>query len=63
MGLYDNIDYDTQKYTCGKYLENNPEKHSIDALYGIEYIYTKTLKAVDIHKHFVDELKLKNPKT
>jgi hypothetical protein len=23
--LHDNIDYETQKYSCGKYLENNPK--------------------------------------
>ena len=28
-----------------------------------KYFYTATWKEVDLHKHFVDEIKLKNPKT
>ncbi len=28
-----------------------------------KYFYTKTVKEVDIHKHFVDEILIKNPKT
>jgi hypothetical protein len=28
-----------------------------------KYYYTKTGQEVDIHKHFVDEIKLKHPKT
>lgn len=28
-----------------------------------KYIFTKTWKEIDIHKHFVDEILLKNPKT
>jgi hypothetical protein len=32
-------------------------------MFAIEYVYTKTKKQVDIHKHFVDEIKLKDPKT
>ncbi len=30
---------------------------------GGKYFYTNTNKEVDIHKHFVDEIKLKDPKT
>ncbi|MGE4443542.1 MAG: isoleucine--tRNA ligase [Candidatus Altimarinota bacterium] len=30
---------------------------------GVKYFYTKTGKEVDIHKHFVDEILIKNPKT
>ena len=63
ISLYDNIDYDTQKYTCGKYLVNNPKKSNIHWIYGVEYVYNKTKKAVDIHKHFVDNIKIKHPKT
>jgi len=63
LSLYNDIDYDTQKYSCGKYLENNPAKYDISAMYGIEYVYTKTKKSVDIHKHFVDEIFVKCPKT
>lgn len=33
---FHNVDYDTQKYTSGLYLENNPEKYTIEAMYGIE---------------------------
>lgn len=33
---FHNFDYDTQKYSCGLYLENNPEKYEITAMYGIE---------------------------
>ena len=29
----------------------------------MKYFYTKTGKEVDIHKHFVDEILIKNPKT
>jgi isoleucyl-tRNA synthetase len=28
-----------------------------------KYIYSKTGNEVDIHKHFVDEIKLKHPET
>jgi|GEM_PF-1131217 hypothetical protein len=28
-----------------------------------KYYYTNTNQEVDIHKHFVDEIKLKHPKT
>lgn len=33
---FHDFDYDTQKYECGLYLENNPEKYDITAMYGIE---------------------------
>ena len=33
---FHNFDYNTQKYSCGLYLENNPEKYDITAIYGIE---------------------------
>lgn len=33
---FHNFDYDTQKYSCGLYLENNPKKYEISAMYGIE---------------------------
>jgi hypothetical protein len=31
-------------------------------MYGVEYVYTKTKKAVDLHKHFVDDILVKNSK-
>lgn len=33
---FHNVDYDTQKYSCDLFLENNPEKYDIHAMYGIE---------------------------
>ncbi|MCP4523183.1 MAG: histidine phosphatase family protein [Candidatus Gracilibacteria bacterium] len=33
---FHNFDYDTEKYECGLFLENNPEKYDIHSLYGIE---------------------------
>lgn len=33
---FHNVDYDTQKYSSWLYLENNPEKYEISAMYGIE---------------------------
>ena len=57
------FDYNTEKYTSGVYLENNPQKYPIDRMYGIEYVYSKTAKEVDLHKHFVDEILVKDPET
>jgi len=34
--FFHDFDYDTQKYSCGLYLENNPEKYEISSMYGIE---------------------------
>ncbi|PIE85557.1 hypothetical protein CSA08_01330, partial [Candidatus Gracilibacteria bacterium] len=59
MSLHNDIDY-SQKYTCGKYLKNNPKKADISKIYGIEYVYTESKKAIDLHKHFVDEIFVKN---
>ena len=60
--LYNNIDYDTDKHSSGKSLDNNP-KYWIEKMQAVEYVYSKNKKAVDIHKHFVDEIKITNPKT
>lgn len=60
MALNDNIDYDNEKYSCGKYLENNPEKYDISAMYWVEYVNVSNKKAMDIHKHFVDEIFVKS---
>jgi isoleucyl-tRNA synthetase len=32
-------------------------------MYITDFVYNKTQSAVDIHKHFVDEIYLKDPKT
>jgi isoleucyl-tRNA synthetase len=32
-------------------------------LYAIDYVYTKNYKQIDLHKHFVDDLLVKNPET
>ncbi len=56
------VDYDTQKYTSWLYLENNP-KFGIEKMFATEYVYTKNHKQIDLHKHFVDEILIKNPKT
>lgn len=34
--FFHNYDYDTEKYSCDLFLENNPEKYDIHAMYGIE---------------------------
>lgn len=52
------FDYDTQKYTSWLYLENNPKKYGLEAMYWADYVYTKDNRPVDIHKHFVDEILL-----
>ncbi len=36
--FHSELNYDTDKYTCGKYLENNPEKYDISAMYGVEMV-------------------------
>ena len=51
-------DYDTQKYDVWLYLENNPVKGSVDKMYYIDYVYTDNYKLVDLHKHFIDKIKL-----
>jgi len=35
---FHNFDYDTEKYSSGLYLENNPGKWDIHAMYGVETI-------------------------
>ena len=56
--LTKDFDYDTEKYTCWLYLENNPEKWWIEKMYYIDYVYTDNYQLVDLHKHFVDKIKL-----
>lgn len=51
-------EYNTRKYSSWLYLENNPKKYSIHALYGIDYVYSFTGKEMDLHKHYVDDIVL-----
>ena len=62
MSLHKDIDY-TKKYTRWLYLENNPEKYTINSMYGVEYVYTEEKIAIDLHKHYVDKIFVKGEKT
>ena len=53
-----NFDYDNQKYSCWKYLENNP-KWDINKMFAIDYTFSNTWKEIDLHKHLMDEIKIK----
>ncbi len=54
-------DYDNDKYTNGLYLENNPKKWWTKSMFSVDYIFSKSKKEIDLHKHFVDDIKLKDP--
>lgn len=56
--MLQDFDYDTQKYTCWLYLQNNPKKVWLEGIYWAHYLYSKDNRPVDIHKHFVDEILL-----
>lgn len=62
MFLRNNIDYDTEKYNSGLYLENNP-KYWINKMFAVDYVFDQTNKILDLHKHNLDKIYLKSHKT
>lgn len=56
--VFEDYDYETEKYENDRYLENNP-KYGVEKMYQTHYVYSNTYRLVDLHKHFVDEIILK----
>jgi len=56
--VFEDYDYETEKYENDRYLENNP-KYGVEKMYQTHYVYSNTYQLVDLHKHFVDEIILK----